>query len=176
MAKIKLDTSKIEGYDNLPEEVKKSLAEYGIEVPVPDYSGYVTKDIFDKKASEAADLAKQLRERLTEDEKKAADQKALMDELDALKKEKQISSYTTQFMSLGYPEDLAKATAQAKANGDEAVVFENHKKALDFIKKGIEQKIVGGTPNPTNGKPPTGYSNEELDKLSDEEYYKHLSN
>jgi hypothetical protein len=42
----KIDVTKIEGYaDMTPEEKLKALE--GYDVPDPDYSGYVKKDVFD---------------------------------------------------------------------------------------------------------------------------------
>ena len=69
---MKLDLTKIEGYENMtPEEKLKALE--GYDVPDPDYSGYVKKDMYDKTASELAEKKKQLQAKLTEDE--AAKQK-----------------------------------------------------------------------------------------------------
>ena len=64
--KVKVDTSKINGFDALDENAKKALAGLEVEVPEPDYTGYVKKEVFDKKASEAADLSKQLKSKMTE--------------------------------------------------------------------------------------------------------------
>ena len=48
-----IDTSKIEGYENMTAEEKvQALEAYAI--ADPDYSGYVKKDTFDKTASELA--------------------------------------------------------------------------------------------------------------------------
>ena len=63
---MKLDLTKIEGYENMtPEEKLKALE--GYDVPDPDYSGYVKKDMYDKTASELAEKKKQLQAKLTED-------------------------------------------------------------------------------------------------------------
>ena len=69
---MKLDLTKIEGYDKMtPEEKLKALEQY--DVPDPDFTGYVKKDMYDKTASELAEKKKQLQAKLTEDE--AAKQK-----------------------------------------------------------------------------------------------------
>ena len=48
---MKVDVSKIEGYESMSAEEKlKAIESY--EFAEPDYSGYVTKDTFDKTASE----------------------------------------------------------------------------------------------------------------------------
>ena len=63
-----IDTSKIEGYDTMTAEEKVKAFE-SFNIPDPDYSGYVKKEVFDKKASEAAKLEKDLKARMTEEEK-----------------------------------------------------------------------------------------------------------
>ena len=45
-----IDTSKIEGYENMTAEEKVKAFE-SFNIPDPDYSGYVKKEVFDKKAS-----------------------------------------------------------------------------------------------------------------------------
>ena len=63
----KIDVSKIEGYAEMSAEDKlKALEAY--EVPDPDYSGYVKKDVFDKTAKELADKKKELKDKLTAEE------------------------------------------------------------------------------------------------------------
>ena len=49
--KVKFDTAKIPGFENLTEEQKQAIAGYELDVPEPDMSGYVKKDVFDKKAA-----------------------------------------------------------------------------------------------------------------------------
>ena len=70
----KIDVTKIEGYaDMTPEEKLKALE--GYDVPDPDYSGYVKKDVFDKTASELAAKKKELNGKLTAAMLKATAQK-----------------------------------------------------------------------------------------------------
>lgn len=60
----------IENYESMtPEEKVAALEAYE-----PDMSGFVAKSVFDKKASEAADLSKQLKSRMSEDEAKKAEE------------------------------------------------------------------------------------------------------
>ena len=58
---------KIENYENMtPEEKLAALEAYD-----PEKDGFVSKATFDKKASEASDLSKQLKARMTDEEAKA---------------------------------------------------------------------------------------------------------
>ena len=45
----KIDISKIEGYADMSAEEKLAALE-GLEIPEPDYSGFVRKEVFDKTA------------------------------------------------------------------------------------------------------------------------------
>ena len=64
---MKIDVTKIPNFDNLPDDAKEAIL--GMEfADVPDMSQFVSKTTFDKKASEAADLSKQLKAKMTEDE------------------------------------------------------------------------------------------------------------
>ena len=73
---MKLDISKIEGYADMTPEQKLAALE-GYEIPDPDYSGFVSKETFDRTASELAAKKKELAAKMTEDEKqKQAEQEA----------------------------------------------------------------------------------------------------
>ena len=87
----KIDISTIEGYSEMTAEEKLEILE-AMELPEPDFTGWVKKDALDKVASEAAAYKKQLRERMTEEEAKAAkeaEEKAtLIARLEQLEQEK----------------------------------------------------------------------------------------
>ena len=58
----------IENYDSMtPEEKLAAFEAYD-----PEKNGFVSKAVFDKKASEASELGKQLRAKQTDEEAKAA--------------------------------------------------------------------------------------------------------
>ena len=155
MAKIKLDPAQIPGFDGLSPELQATLSALEVEAPEPDLSGYVAKAVFDKKASEAADLSKKLRSRMTEEEQqRAADAEAmtaLRTELDALRREKTVSDYTAQFAALGYDEALAASTAAALADGDMAAVFAAQKRHLAATEQRLKADLLYDTPKPAPG-------------------------
>ena len=113
---MKIDTSKIPNFDSLPEEARNAILGMEFSDPV-DMAQFVSKATFDKKASEAADLAKQLKAKMTDDEAKEAEraenERKIMEELETLRKEKQISEYTSRYLTLGYDATLAADTAKA---------------------------------------------------------------
>lgn len=147
-----IDTTQITGFDTMTAEQKvEALTKF--ELPdAPDMTKFVSKETFDKKATEAAALSKQLREKMTEDEaKKADDAKALADmkaEIESLRKDKAVSEYTARYIALGYDKELAADTAKAMADGDMAKVFANGEKHRDALEKKIKEDLMNGTPKP----------------------------
>ena len=66
----RIDISSIEGYAEMTAEEKLAALE-ALELPEPDFTGWVKKDALDKVASEAATYRKQLRVKMTAEEEKA---------------------------------------------------------------------------------------------------------
>ena len=81
-----IDTSTIEGFDGMTAD-EKVTALLGLQIPAPvDLSGYVKKDVFDTKATEAASLAKQLKAKTTEAETASGALSTTQAELEELKR------------------------------------------------------------------------------------------
>lgn len=149
---MKIDVTKIPNFETLPEEVKSAIT--GMDI-TPDMSGYVEKSVFDRKASEASDLSKQLRAKMTEDEQKKADNDKVFEEmkaeLDKLRRDKTISAYKAEHLAMGYDEKLANETAEALADGKYDIVFANQKKHLETLKKAASAERIAGNPVPPAG-------------------------
>ena len=146
-----IDTSKIEGYEEMtPEDKVKALESFNL--PDPDYSGYIKKDTFDKTASELAQVKKDLKARMTEEEVKAQaaaeELEKYKTEAEALRKEKNIANNKAQFISAGFDEALAQETAEALENGDFATVFKNQKTVIENVKKVAKGEAMAQTPTP----------------------------
>lgn len=156
----------IENYENMTDKEKIAA----LEAYVPDMSGYVSKATFDKKASEAAELSKQLKSRMTEEEAKAtkeAEEKAeLLALVEQLRHEKAVNEYTTTYLAMGYEEKLAKSSAEAIANGDMDTVFKNQKIHLDNREKVLKTELLKQTPPPAGGNRETTMKKEDFKKLS----------
>lgn len=151
---MKIDVSTIKGYADMTAEEKLKALE-SFELPAPDYTGYVPKEMFDKTASEAASFKKQLREKQTAEEtaKQESEERfqSMEAELKALKTEKQIAEYTSSLLNLGYEGKLAAATAKAMAEGDMQTVFKNHALHNEAMQQAVEKKLVNATPAPVAG-------------------------
>lgn len=165
----KIDVSKIEGYAEMSVEDKlKALEAY--DVPEPDYSGYVKKDVFDKTAKELADKKKELKDKLSADEQaqlEAQEKQAAMEkELHDLRRESMISKTKAKYLSLGYDEKLAEETAQAVADGDTEKVFANEKKHLADFEKQIRADALKNSPRPNGGQGGNTMTLDKFRKLS----------
>ena len=166
---MKIDTNLIPNFDDLPEEAKAAIL--GMEfADTPDMSQFVAKAVFDKKASEAAELSKQLKSKMTQDEQAAAKQAealaAMQAELESLRADKTISEYTAQFLSIGYDEKLAKSTAEALHKGDMAVVFKNQATFVAEREKTMKADLLKNTPVPPAGNGEKAPSKDEFQKMS----------
>lgn len=163
---MKIDTSRIEGYAEMTAEEKLAA----LEAYEMDTSAYVRKDVADKYASEAANYKKQLREKLSEEEKAKAERdeefKAMQSELETLRTEKAVDANTKRWMSLGYDEKLATETAKAMINGDTEKVFANHAKFIAEKEKNLRAQLLKDTPAPPSGEGNKGMTKDDFSKLS----------
>ena len=150
----KIDISTIEGYEAMTPEEKLAALE-ALEIPEPDYSGYVKKELFDKASSEIAGYKKQIFEKMTAEEaaKAEADEKmaAIQAELEQLRQDKVVQEYTAQFLSIGYDKELASETAVALQRGDMNTVFLNQTKFATIREKALKAELMKNTPKPPAG-------------------------
>lgn len=134
-------------------EIETALKDVSLGVtPEKLKSDYVSKELFDKSTAETSAWKKKYRDTLDDATRKAEEAKdaqaALQTELDTLRKEKLISTYTAEFLSAGYSEELAKSTAEAQANGDTATFFKNLKTHEQNVQAAIKDKAQKNTPTP----------------------------
>lgn len=155
----------IENYENMtPEERLAAFEAYD-----PEKNGFVSKATFDKKATEAADLSKQLKARMSDDEAKAAREAAEREELlarvEQLEHEKAVNNYVTAYLGMGYDEKTARSSAEALAKGDMEKVFANQKMHVENREKALRAELLKETPPPAGGTP-TGKTVEDIRKMS----------
>lgn len=165
----KIDTTRIEGYETMTAEEKLAALE-AMDLPDPDYTGFVRKDLLDKANSEAANFKRQLREKMTEEEaakaKAAEENAALLARLEELERDKAVSEYTAQFLGIGYDEALAKSTASALHKGDMATMFANHAKFVAGREKALKAELLKSTPTPPAGEGTNQKSKEDFMKMT----------
>jgi acyl-CoA synthetase (NDP forming) len=154
---MKIDVGLIEGYETMTAEEKLAALE---SFEYDDHSDALAdlekhKEATNKATHEAAELKKQLK--ALQDQQKTGNKSAdetiarLQEQVNELTRQNTISSYTAQFVALGYDSELAAATAIATADGDVATVFENQRKFLEQHDKDTKANILKQTPKPGQG-------------------------
>ena len=158
---MKIDTSKIAGYEEMTAEEKlKALEEFEIEMP-KDNSVEINnlKDALSKANSQAADWKRQFREKQTEQERAEAEraerEKAVEEELRGLRRDKTVSGYVANCLALGYDKDLALRAAEAMADNDAAAILACQQDFLEAKQKELEAAALNKQPTLTPGAPPT---------------------
>lgn len=173
------DWTKLEGYrDDMTADEKLALLDKVEEptsnpteptepAPSKPVGSVVSKSQFDKVSSELAALKKQMRSRMSEDEQKELDRKAnetaMREELEALRKEKTYNAHKASFMAQGYDEKLADEAANAMTEGDSDGVFNAMRKFQQTAEQKLRAKILKDTPVP-----PAGDKHDEDAKVKEE--------
>ena len=156
---MKIDTTNIEGYAEMTTEQKLAALEA---FEYDDHAEELEqlRNSKTKANAEAAEWKRKHNERLTEEEKAAAEREAKWAEMEAklaaMEKEKLESTYKASYLALGYEEELATDTAKAMAAGDMAKVFANQKKAAEAAEQKFRAEAMKNTPTPDGnggGKP-----------------------
>ena len=88
---------------------------------------------------DAGELAKQQAEE---------DRKTMLEELNTLKRDKNIADLKSQFLGIGYSEELASDTAIATLDGNTAKVLENQKKFADELVANTKKDLIKDNPKP----------------------------
>lgn len=118
------------------------------------------KDLLSKANSEAASYKNQLRNKMSEAEKREADEKEarekLIQENQELTKKIAISENSAQLQSMGYDAELAVKTAEAMYSGDMQTVFANQKVFLEKHEAALKADLMKSTPKPPAGNTPSG--------------------
>lgn len=168
---MKINTSTISGYAEMTDADKVKALE-AMELAEPeDMTKYVAraeydtvKKHMDEYTSEVANWKKKYTDQLSAEEKAKIDReeadKARDKELAGLKRDKTISELKSQFLSLGYDEELATSTAEAQADSDSITVLANQKKFRDALIEQTKKELLGNTPRPITG----GNTNKNITK------------
>lgn len=171
----RIDLSQFEGYSEMSAEEKLALLEA---YEYDDKSGEVEKykKSFDKASSDLADVKKQLKAKMSDDEVKAKESADAFDELKAKYDEviarENFRNVTTEYMELGYSKELAEATAKADIEGDRATVLANRKSFLESIRNGAKSEFMRSIGRPENGDGTKTITKEQFNKMGFEEAMK----
>ena len=110
------------------------------------------KNNISKLTSECADWKKKYQSTLSDSElakQNAEDErKKMLNELNELKRDKNIADLKSQFLGIGYSEELASDTAVATLDGDTAKVLANQKKFADELVANTKKTMIKDNPKP----------------------------
>ena len=172
----KIDTSGIKGYESMtPEQKLAALEAFEYEDSSGELERY--KAAVSKANSESAEWKRKYNEKLSDEERKAAESAAELEsmktELASLRRDKTIADYTAKFLALGYDATLAGDTAAAFADGDTAKVLSKQQKFLEAHDKNLKAELLkGGSTPPAGTEGQSAMTLEKFRALSDEERFK----
>ena len=89
------------------------------------------------------------------------------EELKSLRRDKTVSGYTAQYLSLGYSKELALKAAEAMADGDAATSLACQQEFIEAKTKELEMAALNKQPKLSTGVPPTA-SHADLDAWNKE--------
>lgn len=161
MAKKKIDTSVIPGFESMTADEKvNALLGYEFEDNSEELSRVKSdldkqKRATDKASSEAAEFKKQLRDKMSESEKAEADRQAELENLrkenEEFKKSSKVSEYKATAIALGYSDELATKRANAMYDCDFEALGAIEKEFLEAHDAAINADNLSKTPKPPVG-------------------------
>lgn len=171
----RIDLSSIDGYSEMSAEEKVALLEaYEFDDKSKEAENF--KKSFDKASSDVAELKKQLKSKMSDDEIKA---KETADEIEKWKKQyeevaarENFRNVTNEYMELGYSKELAESSAKAEIDGDRATLLANRKSFIDGIKATSKADSMKSTGRPENGSGTVTITKEQFNKLGYDEAVK----
>jgi len=157
----KIDVSQFENYASLSAEEKVALLE-GYEIPeqkqgFSDDEISRLKNALSKSNSEAADYRKKWQATLSEQERIEAERQQreadMQTQLNSLLREKQTSEFEKNFLATGYSPELAKSSATAMVDGNNAQVFSDMNTFIAERMKQMQAEALNTQPQLTQGSP-----------------------
>jgi len=156
-------------------ELQKQIAEYEKQVKS-------LKATLSERNSEAANRKREAEEwknkynsTLSEQEQAEARRKeaeeATARELAELKRDSTISKYKAKYLSMGYSEELATSSAEARADGNDDILFKNEAAFAQQISENAKAEYLKTQPTISVGKP---LGAEEAEKIRDEKLRKYF--
>lgn len=76
-------------------------------------------------------------------------------ELAELKRDSTISKYKAKYLSMGYSEELATSSAEARADGNDEILFKNEAAFAQQITENAKAEYLKGQPSISSGQPIT---------------------
>jgi len=110
------------------------------------------KGLNDKYSSQIADYKKKEADKLTEAEKQAVQFKEMQEKIKQLETEKSVSVKKTQYIKMGYSDELAEKVAKGELEGQDVSAF--HQEFLKAHDEALKKELMKKNPTPTGGGEP----------------------
>lgn len=134
------------------------------------------KKAFDKTASETAAYKKQLREKMSEEERlateRAEQEQARENRIKELERENSLNKLSKQFLSIGYNEEMAEKSAIAQLDGDMDTILAVQNDFLAMKEADMKAKLLGGISAPGTNNANTKVTKEQFNKMGYSEMLK----
>lgn len=141
------------------EDLQKEIAALKAENDTLKRDGEKLKAAQSNASADASEWKKKYHSTLDEASRKEAErleaEQAMRDELNALKTEKRISSYTAKLMEVGFDAQTAAQMAMSLPDGITDEFFTQQKSFLDSQKQLAKTEAINNQPKLTVGEPPT---------------------
>ena len=152
-----INWSTIEGFhEEMTAEERIALLEAQENYGVIDPNAARYKAQLDKTCSELAQVKRDLKARMSEEEAQAAEraaaQEKLEKELAELRRERTLSQYKASLLAQGYDEKSAGDFAKGIIDGDMDSVFKTMKTVQTEMEKRVKTELLKGTPGAPAGK------------------------
>lgn len=110
----------------------------------------------DKANSEAAEYKRKLKDHMSEEEKRSAEEAERIQKIEQenadLKKRIAIADYTSKFLASGLDADTAARSAEAAYTGDIDTVIANYNSRIASVKESVKAELIASTPSMQGGK------------------------
>lgn len=166
---MKIDTTKIEGYENLSAEDKvKALEGFEYEVPKSEDETGLKKILSDRN-SEIKKLKDEIRSKMDASEREKLEKEEELEKLRQTvadyEKANKTASLKASYLALGYNEELAAKRATFMADGDVLNATAVEKEFLAWHDKELKAERVRSTPAPASGGFPSNDKRVTLDEF-----------
>lgn len=151
------------------EELQKQLADLKAENETLKKDGEKLKAAQSNASADASEWKKKYHSTLDEASRKEAEraeaEQAMRDELNALRAEKRISSYTAKLLEVGYDAQTAATMATGLPEGISDDFFNQQKSFLESQKQNAITNAINNQPTLSVGEAPSAPKNDEDEKL-----------
>lgn len=150
----KIDVTGIEGFEDLSAEEKVAKL---LELDIPDVAGIEEernkfKASFDKTSKELSELKKANKKAEDERNSELSESEKRLKELEGkysqLIREKNVADAKAEFISLGFDDENASATAEKLVDGDTAELFKGIATFVGKLRNDLKKELLKSTPNP----------------------------